>query len=142
MSREYLIRLPWPPAVLSPNARAHWASKASRAKKYRRDACIAAQAAGCRKIGCEALSVEITFYPPDRRHRDTDNMLASIKAGLDGIADAAGVDDSRWHWGMARGEPVKGGAVLVHVRPKDTWQAIGDVAARIVNGVGNEHEGS
>lgn len=117
MSKEYIIRLPWFPHVLSPNARAHWTKKASAAKKYRADAMLLAQAMGCRALQCERLTVEITFYPPDNRARDTDNMLASIKSGLDGIADAAGVDDSRWHYGIARGDPVKGGAVLVHVTP-------------------------
>lgn len=117
MSREYLIRLPWPPAVLSPNARAHWARRASAAKKYRADAHLLSQAMGCRALDCETLTAEITFYPPDRRRRDTDNLLAQIKSGLDGIADATGVDDSNWHYGIARDEPVKGGAVLVHVLP-------------------------
>lgn len=42
-------------------------------------------------------------------------MLAAIKSGLDGIADAAGVDDSLWHIGIARGEPVRGGEVSILV---------------------------
>ena len=36
----------------------------------------------------------IEFYPPDKRKRDIDNMLASSKAGIDGIAQAIGIDDS------------------------------------------------
>lgn len=117
MSREYIILLPWPPRVLSPNARAHWSAKAKAARKCRADAGILAQAMGCRNLDVSRLTVEITFCPPDRRRRDTDNMLASIKAHIDGIADATGVDDSDWNIGIARGEPVKGGAVLVHVTP-------------------------
>jgi len=42
------------------------------------------------------IEIEITFYPPDKRHRDADNMVASIKAGLDGIADALRVNDKRF----------------------------------------------
>lgn len=76
-----------------------------------------AKAMGCRALGCDSLTVEITFCPPDKRRRDVDNMLASIKSGLDGISDATGVDDSAWHYGIARGDSVKGGAVLVHVFP-------------------------
>jgi crossover junction endodeoxyribonuclease RusA len=30
---------------------------------------------------------------PDKRHRDADNCLAAAKAGLDGMADALGVND-------------------------------------------------
>jgi crossover junction endodeoxyribonuclease RusA len=29
----------------------------------------------------------------DKRHRDADNCLAAAKAGLDGMADALGVND-------------------------------------------------
>lgn len=132
---EYVLSLPWPHRLLNPNARAHYMEKASRAKKYRRDCCIIAQAAGCRILDADRLTVEITFHPPDKRHRDTDNMLSSIKAGLDGIADASGVDDSRWHLGIARGAPVKGGEVRVRVLPAgDNWQSIGDLAAGMVRG--------
>ena len=136
MARAFHLTLPWPPAILSPNARAHWAEKARAAKKYRRDACYMAQAMGCRALSAPRLTVEITFHPPDARRRDTDNMLASIKAGLDGIADATGVDDCNWHIGLARGEPVKGGKVVVTLMPaeKDNWQSIGDLAAGMVKG--------
>lgn len=116
--KQYLIRLDWPPSALSPNARLHWAAKAKVAKKYRRDACYISQAMGCRALGCDWLDLEITFCPPNNARRDTDNMLAAIKSGLDGISDATGVDDSRWTYSLARGEPVKGGAVLVHVKPR------------------------
>jgi crossover junction endodeoxyribonuclease RusA len=44
-----------------------------------------------------------------------DNLLASMKAGLDGLADALGVDDSRWRLLIEMGEPVKGGCVCVKV---------------------------
>lgn len=115
--KKFMIRLPWFPRDLSPNARGHWSKKAKAAKKYRADACYISQAMGCRALLCERLSVAITFYPPDKRPRDTDNMLASIKSGLDGIADASGVDDSRWSYTIERGDPVKGGAVLVVVSP-------------------------
>ena len=134
--KQYLIKLPWPPAILSPNARGHWAAKAKAAKKYRGDACYLAQAMGCRALDASGLSVAIYFHPPDNRRRDTDNMLSSVKSGLDGIADATGVDDSRWSYGMSRGDPVKGGAVLVHVKPAtaDTWQSIGKLAEGMVKG--------
>lgn len=136
MSREYLIRLPWPPASLSPNARGHWSAKAKAASRYRGEARLLAQAMGCRALAVPGLSVEVIFYPPDYRRRDTDNMLASVKSGLDGISDATGVDDSNWRIGLARGEPVEGGAVLVHVKPEETdnWQSIGALASDMVKG--------
>lgn len=37
--------------------------------------------------------LKITFYPPTKANRDIDNCLASIKAGLDGIADGLAIND-------------------------------------------------
>jgi crossover junction endodeoxyribonuclease RusA len=61
------------------------------------------------------LLVKITFRPPDKRRRDLDNALSSIKAGLDGVADAIGVDDRHWALMLQWGEPVKGGAVELEI---------------------------
>ena len=35
------------------------------------------------------------FHPPDNRHRDDDNLEASMKGARDGICAAAGIDDSQ-----------------------------------------------
>lgn len=40
--------------------------------------------------------VELTFYPPCKRNRDRDNLLAAMKSGLDGLADAMNVNDRRF----------------------------------------------
>jgi len=97
-----IISLPYPDKVLSPNARGHWAGIA-RAKKKAREAASWAtiSAAGSKAklapyAAQERLSVAIAFYPADNRRRDADNALASAKAALDGIADALGIDDSRF----------------------------------------------
>ena len=97
-----IIVLPYPDKVLSPNARAHWAAIA-RAKKKAREAASWAtiSAAGSKAklapyAAHERIAVAIKFYPADNRRRDTDNALASLKAALDGISDALGLDDSRF----------------------------------------------
>lgn len=109
------VTLPFPPSSLSPNARGHWSIKAKAAAKARRDASIACQAAGIRALGWAGMAVSLCFCPPDARSRDLDNMLASMKSALDGIADATGVDDSRWSISLSRGPKRKGGAVIVQV---------------------------
>lgn len=43
-----------------------------------------------------------------RRAYDLDNALARMKAGLDGLADVLGVDDSRWSLSIARADAVGG----------------------------------
>lgn len=98
------IVLPWPDKRLSPNARQHWATLAKAKAKAREDAHYAALEAGGSAIGDVRASlagegkiaVTVTFYPPDKRRRDDDNMVASFKASRDGIADALQVDDRRF----------------------------------------------
>jgi crossover junction endodeoxyribonuclease RusA len=90
------IVLPWPPRELSPNARVHWARRAKAARAYR-EACYWL----CKQAGIVApkdgrIALDVRFYPPSRRRRDDDNAIGSFKAGRDGIADALGVDDSRF----------------------------------------------
>ncbi|MBN9569001.1 MAG: endonuclease [Alphaproteobacteria bacterium] len=86
-------------------------------KKYRADCAWSTIACGVRRIEATALRVRITFHPPDRRHRDTDNMLASIKAGLDGVADVIGIDDSRWELVLSRGAPKAPGRIELTLEP-------------------------
>lgn len=62
------------------------------------------------------LHLWIDFYPPDRRRRDDDGLLASCKAYRDGIADALGIDDRRFvSHPYLRDEVVKGGEVRVRI---------------------------
>lgn len=110
------VVLPWPPAVLSPNGRAHWSRKAKAAAQAREAACLLCQAAGMRALPWRSMAVRITFQPPSRRRMDLDNTLSRCKSLLDGVADATGVDDSRWAISMRWGEPVKGGAVQMELR--------------------------
>lgn len=111
------IPLPWPPAALHPNGRVHWAVRAKAAKKARSDARYAAQAAGARVLGWDGALVSVTFHPPTMHRRDVDGMLAACKSAFDGIADATGIDDSRWTFGpITVGQPRTGGEVVVELQ--------------------------
>jgi len=110
--------LPWPSRDLHPNARIHWSVKARAAKAARRDAYLIAKAAGWgrRKWPDGRLHLWIEFYPPDRRRRDDDGLLSSVKPHRDGIADAMGIDDCRFvshPW--VKDEVRKGGEVRIRV---------------------------
>lgn len=111
------LTMPWPVMrELSPNWRGHWAGKAKAKKKLRDAWAGAALQQGARKITADALTVRLVFFPPDKRARDLDNLLASVKAGLDGLADVLGVDDSKWSLAISKArEP--GGFVVVEVAP-------------------------
>lgn len=109
-----IVTLPWPHRILSPNARVHWRVRAKYAAAAREYAFWLATDAGARPITADHLNVFITFHQPDKRRRDRDNMIGSLKSYCDGIADAIGVDDSKWTPTYHVGEPVKGGEVVVH----------------------------
>ncbi|MFC0708972.1 endodeoxyribonuclease RusA [Azorhizophilus paspali] len=109
------LELPWPPKELSPNARTHWAKRSKVAKGYRTACHLLAKKAGLVTPAGRAMLL-LEFVPPDRRRRDDDNMLASFKAGRDGLADALGIDDSRFVTRLrVSRETVPGGAVRVRI---------------------------
>lgn len=110
------VTLAWPPKILSPNARAHWAAKNRAVKLYREDCAWLTKAAGLRVDWDGTVHAFITFYPPDRRHRDDDNAISSFKAGRDGMAQALGIDDKRLRiHPLLSGEVIRGGAVKVRL---------------------------
>lgn len=64
----------------------------------------------------QAIEVTIYFYPPDKRPRDVDGMLSSLKPSLDAIAAMIGVDDKIFkHYHLTRCDPIKGGRVVVEL---------------------------
>jgi crossover junction endodeoxyribonuclease RusA len=56
-----------------------------------------------------------TLCPPNKRARDMDNVIASLKHAQDGVALAWGVNDARFRPTYQWGEPVRGGAVVVEI---------------------------
>lgn len=114
------LHLAWPHPDLNPNARIHWARKARQVKAYRAECRFDAKAQGLGNIEADKLALDIEFRPPNRIRRDRDNLIASFKAGADGIADACGIDDADFIPTYRVGEPVKGGAVRVTIEPRET----------------------
>lgn len=108
-----MIILPWPDKVLSPNSRVHWSKKAKATKSARTHAGWATKAAKLPIEGEGHIDLHIIFMPPDKRRRDTDNMISSIKGVIDGVADGLGVNDSRFVLHIGVGDVRKGGQVLI-----------------------------
>lgn len=90
------VFLPWPPTQLNPNKRVHWSVKAKHAARYREQCAWLAKEAKLRVDWPGDIHVWVDFFPPDKRRRDDDNLVAAFKAGRDGLADALGVEDSRF----------------------------------------------
>lgn len=94
--REIEIVLPLPPRELSPNARVCWAVKAKAAKLAKVEAKTTVKNAlaerGLSALGFRPSCYNVVWVYKGRKP-DADNVLASCKAFLDGIADALGIDD-------------------------------------------------
>ncbi len=92
--------LGWPPSDLSPNARLHWAKLAKAKKQYRKD-CETLSKEQLKKYKLkelpEKLVLEMTFIPPNKRNYDRDNLVARMKSGIDGLADALRINDKRFN---------------------------------------------
>jgi crossover junction endodeoxyribonuclease RusA len=89
-----IIHLPYPAAPLWPNKRTHWSFVAKAKKSARLWAFMKSQEwRGDMPTG-EQFSIQITCYPRPRGPApDGDNINASAKAYIDGIADALRVND-------------------------------------------------
>jgi len=109
--------VPWPPATLNPNARVHWATLAKAKKRYRKDCGWLARAQGARRMEAfiGRLDVIITLCPPVRGQVDFDNSIASLKSGIDGIADAIGIDDGKWRMTFKSAAPQGNGLVMITI---------------------------
>lgn len=128
MPERFEVALPWPLKALNPNSRGHWSKKARAAEIYRYTCKVYAKQA-LQKAGYDLqplkdlvdagqqIHVHLDFYPPNRRARDDDNVVAAFKSGRDGLADALGIDDChfRTHPFLHRDEVVLDGEVRVVV---------------------------
>lgn len=96
--KPLIIELSWPAKELGPNARAHFMTKYRYAKAAKIEAGWATKLVRPFDWGADGpFDIHICAYPPVQRNRDTDNLIASLKSHLDGIAEALGVNDSQFN---------------------------------------------
>lgn len=118
------IELPWPPRQLFPNFKRshHWTAYSGKAKSAR----TLAWGLTAREIGTDLrkwpvpadgkLPVRIEATPPMRGGRvpDDDNLKGACKHYLDGLADALGIDDSKFRLAELEWRPKSGdGAIRI-----------------------------
>ena len=100
-----ILTLPWPPAILNPNARPHFHALASAKARYRGDCFLLARAARWDKDMGQRLAIQaaaqgkslilrLDFLPAHNRNRDDGNKVVAFKAGRDGVAQALGLNDA------------------------------------------------
>jgi len=107
--------LPWPSKDLSQNARGHWAIKARATKAARKEAAVLAIAAGWQSIvlPAGALHLWLNMYRPSHRKFDDDGVVGRFKPYRDGLADALGIDDSRFRVHPVLHDEVRNGGQIV-----------------------------
>ena len=86
-----MLTFAWPYKELNPNSSAHLHVKAKKKAIYKTDCYWLTKMANIPKSDYKEM--HIIFYKPNRRYMDLDNMLASMKSGLDGMCEALEIDD-------------------------------------------------
>lgn len=87
------LSLPWPDPILNPNQHVHWAKKNKARMTAKKAGYYLALEKGVKLNPIKKYQVNMVFCPPDERTRDLDNLSASMKAALDGMCRAMGIDD-------------------------------------------------
>lgn len=76
---------------LSLNDRSHWSAKAAQVAQLREDAGWCALAARIER--CDQVSVTLIYEPRDKRRRDKDNLVATLKPVVDALVDVGVIPD-------------------------------------------------
>ena len=125
-----ILELPYPPSV-NTYYRSIGRGRviiSKRGREYRESviAAIARKTGGLGQMFDQAITVEITLYPPDKRRRDIDNTLKGL---LDSLTHARiWADDSLIkRLAIEMYEPVAGGSALVEIHSRLPQPAVGQI---------------
>lgn len=111
------FKLPFPPSSLSGHAKGNWRAKHAETQRHRREAQVITLAAlkGVRpRFEPGDIPIRFRFVAPDRRS-DRTNLPGRLKPMIDGIADALGINDVRFHPRYEFAEPEAPGRVEVTI---------------------------
>lgn len=84
------VTTPWERPPLTANQRFHWRKTAAIVKDVRRWAALSFS--GVQVLARPAI-VQLDWHVPDKRRRDADNLVPTLKALCDGLVDAYVVPD-------------------------------------------------
>jgi crossover junction endodeoxyribonuclease RusA len=99
----WLIETDWARPPLSLNDRGSWRASAGTIANVRREANIRTRAARIPKLS--HVTVQMIWTVPDRRRRDEENPVSTLKPWCDGMVDAGVVRDDTPNW-MTKPMPV------------------------------------
>ncbi len=99
----YRLALPWDRPPLTANQRPHWTTRHRLTAQIRHTVGWLARQAHI--PATNHCTVTLVWAPGDRRRRDEDNLVATLKAACDGLVDAGIVRDDTPAW-MTKHMPV------------------------------------
>jgi crossover junction endodeoxyribonuclease RusA len=105
---------PWPASILKPNVKSHWAKKAKAVKEYKEICFYLTKEANIPQYAYTHM--DLVFCPPNRRGFDLDNMLATMKSGIDGMCLALKIDDNCFKKITLEMTEDIGGFVKIHLK--------------------------
>lgn len=111
-----MFTLPWPPSILSGHNTGYWFGKVDGVRKFRRWAKLATLEVKPDVPASGDIRIAVRFVPPNRRG-DRTNFANRCKPVFDGIADALGVNDSRFVPIYSYADPEKPGRLEIEVLP-------------------------
>lgn len=94
-----LVELSYPDMSLMPNRKSgtHWAkTKVAKDAAFSEAFYRTKMALNGLKFRDDKIALTITFVQSDKRNRDLDGLLSSVKSKLDGVSRAINVDDKRF----------------------------------------------
>lgn len=116
-SRSWRLELPAGMKLLSLNDRFHWRERNRRAQAIKDAAIVMARKLKIPPLERAVIIAE--YLPPDKRHRDPDNISPAAKAAIDGLVTAKVLpgDDKRYVSGFACtiGAQVPKGMLVLHI---------------------------
>lgn len=131
------VTLSFPPKELMPNAlrRLHHQARARITKPYREEAGWVWRSQRLPAAALEVATARAVFYQPDRRRRDPDNLLLSLKPVWDGARDAGVLidDDELYHLPVVKRVDRENPRVEISL-----WAGGVEYLARSKNGAENE----
>lgn len=100
MNEPIEIELPYTRPPLTLNQGMHWQVKRKVIAQIRSHVAWAAHAdvLPAMPAGCDHVTVQLHYTPKDKRRRDDNNLVATLKPCKDGIVDAGIVPDDTPNW--------------------------------------------
>jgi len=90
----FTIVIPWPHKFNDPNARPpHWAAKAKHVAAARTLACLTCKQQTGHARGWVTAMCRVRAHHKTARFRDSQNIIATLKATIDGVEDAGVIAD-------------------------------------------------